>query len=130
MTQIHLFQHASQTSHFAAGELIFQQGESGDVLYVITAGHVDIVDHGICIATLGVGELLGEMAFIDGEPRSAAAIARTACTLALIDRRNFQFLVDYTPHFSIKVMQTLSGRVRTRLPSILTAPATQCDHSA
>lgn len=129
MTQFNLFRHAKKTSYFPAGTMIFSQGESGDIMYVIVAGQVDIVIDGDCIATCGVGELVGEIAVLDRQPRSAAARARTGCTLAHIDQRDFHFLVDNTPYFAIQVMQLLAARLRALLPPDSTAPTTHIGSS-
>ena len=79
---IHLFRHAKHARLFLAGENIFQQGEPGDEMYVITDGEVAIVRDGTCIAIRGPGELIGEIAVLDAQPRYATATAHTMCTLS------------------------------------------------
>jgi CRP-like cAMP-binding protein len=54
----------------------------------------------------------GEMAMIDGQPRTATAVARTDCKLIPIDQKRFQFLVQQTPYFAIEVMRVLVERLR------------------
>lgn len=109
---INIFRRAQQLIPYDAGAQIFAQGERGDQMYVITAGHVDVEVDGELIATLGPGELLGEMALIDAGPRSGTAIARSQCTLTPIDRARFMFLVQETPYFALQVMQSLAERLR------------------
>jgi CRP/FNR family cyclic AMP-dependent transcriptional regulator len=118
----HLFQPAKRTCLFAAGETIFQQGATGDAVYMIMAGEVAIVHDGTCIAICRAGELLGEMAMLDGQSRSATAVAHTACVLAAIDPRTFQLLIDTTPSFATQVMRTLATRLRGRLSTPGAAP--------
>jgi len=52
------------------------------------------------------------MAMVDGQPRTAAAVARTDCQLVPIDQKRFQFLVQQTPYFAIEVMRVLVERLR------------------
>lgn len=109
---INIFRRAQQQIPYEAGAQIFAQGERGDQMFVITAGQVDVEIDGELIATLGAGELLGEMALIDAGPRSASAIARSQCTLSPIDRARFMFLVQETPYFALQVMHSLAERLR------------------
>jgi CRP-like cAMP-binding protein len=110
--RFNIFQRSHDVEHFAAGETIFAKGDPGDRMFVITAGTVAVTDENGEIETLGPGELLGELALIDAAPRSANAIARTACALAPIDRSRFLFLVQQTPFFAVQVMQTMAQRMR------------------
>lgn len=110
--RFNLFQRAHDVVTFAAGETIFAKGDPGDRMFVITAGTVRIADGERVIATLGPGELLGELALIDASPRSADAVAETACALAPIDRPRFLFLVQQTPYFAVQVMQAMAERLR------------------
>lgn len=64
------------------------------------------------VETLSAGGLFGEMALIDGSPRSATVRAKTLCELAPINEKNFLFLVHETPFFAIAVMRTLADRLR------------------
>jgi EAL domain-containing protein (putative c-di-GMP-specific phosphodiesterase class I) len=76
-----------------AGTLLFTEGESGDVAYLIRSGSVEIFvtrPHGVLtLATRGPGEIFGEMAIIDDGPRAASARARTDCELTPVSRQQF-----------------------------------------
>lgn len=111
--RFNLFQRAHDVERFSAGATIFAKGDPGDRMYVITAGTVRVEDGDHLIATLGPGELLGELALIDAAPRSADAVACTDCALAPIDRPRFLFLVQQTPYFAVQVMQAMAERLRT-----------------
>jgi CRP-like cAMP-binding protein len=52
------------------------------------------------------------MAMVDGQPRTASAVARTDCRLVPIDQKRFQFLIQETPYFAIEVMRLLVERLR------------------
>ena len=111
-TTINLFQHADDYESFPAGQIVFKEGQPGEVMYVVKEGEVDIlVDDELC-ETVGPGGILGEMALIDDKPRSATAIARSDCKLVPIDEKRFKFLVQQTPFFSIQVMRILADRLR------------------
>jgi CRP-like cAMP-binding protein len=88
---------------YAAGEVIFATGDKGEV--VIERG-------GQVMETLGPGGIFGEMALIDGSPRSATARAKADCVVAPINEKSFLFLVHETPFFAIAVMRTLAERLR------------------
>jgi CRP/FNR family cyclic AMP-dependent transcriptional regulator len=86
-------------------------------MYVVRSGNVEIERKGEVIETLSGGGIFGEMALIDGSPRSATARAKTACELAPISEKSFLFLVHETPFFAIAVMRTLAERLgRSRPP--------------
>jgi CRP/FNR family transcriptional regulator, cyclic AMP receptor protein len=112
MTSFNLLQKASDTVSFSQGEVIFQEGEPGDVMYAIVEGDVDILVHGKVIETIHSGGIVGEMALIDHQARSATAVARTDGKLVAVDEKRFQFLVQQTPYFALQVMRILVGRLR------------------
>jgi CRP/FNR family cyclic AMP-dependent transcriptional regulator len=97
---------------FAPGDVIFGEGDAGDKMFVIRSGEVVIEKGGKVIETLSPGSIFGEMALIDGSPRSATARAKTACEVAPITEKSFLFLVHETPFFAIAVMRTLADRLR------------------
>ena len=107
-----LFGRETDTVQLAPGESLFRQGDKRDKMYVLLEGEIDI-RHGDCLfETAGVGGLIGEMALIDDSPRAADAVAKSACRLAPIDQRRFQFLVQQHPYFATHVMKTLAQRLR------------------
>ena len=118
MTQkLRLFENASDTRHFQAGQTIFADGETGSEMYVIRAGKVDIIQNGKVVETLDSGNLFGEMALIDNAPRSATAKANTDCELVAINAKRFEFMVQETPNFALTVMKVMTDRLRRYFPS-------------
>lgn len=95
-----------------AGTAIFRQGDLGDYMYVIMEGEVDVLVDGKFVRTLKEGEIFGEMALIDDQPRSADAIARSDCSLTMVDERRFLFLVHETPMFALHLMSMMAQRLR------------------
>ena len=112
MNLLKLFQNETNLQAYAAGQTIFAAGEPGTVMYVILTGQVAVDVNGRAIETIEPGGILGELALVDRNPRSANAVARTACTLAAIDERRFTFLVQETPFFALHVMGVMAGRLR------------------
>ena len=96
----------------SAGETIFEAGQTGELMYVIQSGSVDVIIGDRVVETADAGNIVGEMALIDNHVRSATAIAKTECSLIPIDRKRFTFLVQQNPYFAIEVMQVLADRLR------------------
>ncbi len=79
-----------------AGEIIFDEGEEGQAIYIIFSGQVLICHQGQAaapIATIGPGRIFGELALIDGGPRSAQTRAATECSLGVMFRGDFESLM-------------------------------------
>jgi CRP-like cAMP-binding protein len=102
-----------RAERFVPDEVIFREGEPGTKMYVLLRGEVDLSVRGKNIATLKKGDILGEMAIIDNEPRSATAIAKSDSELVVIDEERFLALVHERPGFAIEVMRVLVKRLRT-----------------
>jgi CRP/FNR family transcriptional regulator, cyclic AMP receptor protein len=108
-----------RTVSFANGGVVFVKGDRGEFAYLVRSGEVEIRGAGQAFEVVGPGGLFGEMAMIDGGPRSASAVARKASELVVIDRPTFARLLSEVPDFAIKVMRLLAMRLRaadTRAP--------------
>ena len=112
MNPADLFRQETNTVQLAPGDFLFREGETGDRMYVLLEGEIDIFLGDFVLETAGPGSLLGEMALIEDTPRTANAVAKSPAKLAQIDRRRFHFLVQQTPHFATHVMKTLADRLR------------------
>jgi len=97
---------------FKAGDIIFQKGEPGHVMYLVTQGEVEILIHDKVVEKVAPGGVVGEMALLDLGPRSATATAKTDCLLLSIDRERFQQQVKKSPSFSLQVMRIMAERLR------------------
>ena len=110
---IALFKSPKNSKSFAAGDIIFNNGEIGSVMYGILSGDVEFVINNKVVETLHAGDLFGEGALVhDDHLRASTAIAKTDCQLAVIDRFQFLFLVENTPLFALHVMRSYSNRLR------------------
>ncbi|ARJ67496.1 signal transduction protein [Magnetospirillum sp. ME-1] len=106
------------TRDVAAGEVIFRQGDAADMAYLIETGVIQIRHDGPneCearpLALLGPGEVFGELGVIDGEPRSATAIAQTPARLVTVRAEKIQQSIARSDPFFAELMRKLVGRLR------------------
>jgi CRP-like cAMP-binding protein len=102
---------------YRKGEMVFLRGDLGRDLYLVESGTVKIcltTEDGkeITLALLGPGEFFGELALLDGEPRSSDAVAMDAGACLLLERNEFLQFVEERPRVAHRVMEVLSRRLR------------------
>jgi CRP-like cAMP-binding protein/di/tricarboxylate transporter len=100
----------------APGETLCRQGEPGNGLYVVTAGRLTVLVAADGaperpVASVGPGDLVGEMALLSGEPRSATVRAATAARVLRLDRERFLELVRQHPETVFAIARTLGRRL-------------------
>ena len=99
------------------GEYLFREGESADYGYVVKTGQIEIVKSGvdgeIILTELGPGSLFGEMALIDGSPRSAGARASVDSSVTEVRSDTFNQYIRNNPDAAVRVMKTLAGQLRS-----------------
>ena len=98
---------------FPAGTTVFHEGDLGHEMYGVVYGEIRLVIGNRVIASLGEDEVFGEMALLDGSPRSTMALAAKHTVLAVIDRDRFLDLAHEMPLFALQVMTTMAERLRT-----------------
>ena len=96
----------------APGEKLFGKGDAAKEMYVVRSGALQVHDGNVIYETVGAGGILGEMAIVDGAPRSAAVRAEHASEVIAVDRARFLRMVERTPFFAIRIMQVLTRRLR------------------
>ncbi len=99
-------------AEFDAGVVIFRAGEPGDRMYMLRAGQVRIEIDGHVLEVVDPGGFFGEMAVVDGEPRSATAVAASRCAVVAMDRERVEQLFRRAPQFALEMMRTLARRIR------------------
>jgi CRP-like cAMP-binding protein len=97
---------------YKAGDVIFRQGDKAEELFVIQSGSVEIRLGSRLLDALPERSIFGEMALIDGAPRSATAIAATDVRLVPVGEKQFLLMVSRTPYFALNVMRALARRLR------------------
>jgi CRP-like cAMP-binding protein len=98
-------------------ELVVQQGDPGDGLYVIAAGYLKVTLTGptgttSTLSIMGPGEMFGELSLLDGGARSATVTAITRCELLAIERQSFLRLFESRPNLGITIMEVVARRLR------------------
>lgn len=112
--------------HFNANHLIFSEGDTGDAAYIIQSGHVElfteVAGNHLVVGRLSEGDLFGEMALVDDEPRTASAKTSTDCTLIVIPKSyvhdKFK-LNDPITDFILKVILDRFREVHQRLYKVI-----------
>jgi CRP-like cAMP-binding protein len=108
-----LFRHDTDVKALAAGDFLFRRGDPAQSLYVVKSGELQIGDGNVIYETVTAGGIVGEMALVDGEPRSASVKALSAAEVIPIDQKRFLFMVQQTPFFAIRLMRVITQRLRT-----------------
>ncbi len=95
---------------FRPGEVVFDEGTSGRELYVVERGEIEIRcgKDDMLLGTLRNGTVLGEIAFLNGEPRTARAISKSATIVRVIHRSDFDRLVHRESHLGLIFFQNMA----------------------
>jgi CRP-like cAMP-binding protein len=102
---------------FRRGEVIFHQGDPGDALFIVMSGAIKIMlpsdtgDEAI-LATLRPGDVFGELALLDGAPRSATASALEATETLILPRDQFRELLATEPAIRDAILASMAGELR------------------
>jgi CRP-like cAMP-binding protein len=106
-----------RTRRFRRGEVIFHLGDPGDALFIVVSGAIKIMlpsdtgDEAI-LATLRPGDVFGELALLDGAPRSATAVALEASETAILPRAQFRELLGSEPAIRDALLVSLAAELR------------------
>lgn len=115
--KLELLANALQRRSVRAGRHVFRQDEPGSSLFVIESGVVKVQRTSpdgkeVILTILGPGDFFGELAILDGEPRSADAVAKEDCVLLVLERDDFLAFLDREPTAAAKLLAALSRRLR------------------
>ncbi len=99
---------------------IFKEGEMGDAMFVVLDGIVKVVkmvtgNKFKTLVTMGIGDFFGEMALLDGQPRSASTVAHGVARVLRIGRDEFSALMGENPYLGLKVVIRLARNLTDRL---------------
>ena len=107
----------AHTRSVSPGTRIFEKGDPGTSLFAVLRGTVKISNQSAdgkdaVLNMIPAGGIFGEIALLDGQPRTADAFAVSECELMQIDRRDFVPLVTQNPEIALKLIEILCGRIR------------------
>jgi CRP-like cAMP-binding protein len=98
------------------GEVIVQQGEKGNHMFVIQKGEAEVTHEingkTIRLSILTSGDIFGEMALFSGEPRAATVRARGEIRILTVDKRLFMKRVHEDPSMAFQILKRMSARIR------------------
>jgi len=98
-----------------AGQVVLQQGDPADALWVVLAGTLEVALDGVRVNQVTTGDYVGEIGLLHGRPRTASVIARTPCTLLKIPADDFAAALD--PVGASTSMRSLAASRLARRPS-------------
>ena len=108
----------AKVQRFGPGAILVTEGEDANAFFVIVKGKAEVVkglprDDAVVLETLGELDFFGEMALLDGFPRSASVKALTDCECIVLVRWDFLGLIRANPQVALDILPVLSQRLRT-----------------
>jgi CRP/FNR family cyclic AMP-dependent transcriptional regulator len=103
-----------------AGDTLFAEGDNSDFAAFVTHGQLDVVKKDInnkekVVSVFNKGSAIGEMALLDGLPRSATVRAQTNATVTVLDRRGLDAIIESEPRVGVKILRHLARTVSYNL---------------
>ena len=99
-----------------ADRLLMTQGQHGWEMFILVSGSARIERDGQSLGARGPGEVLGEIALLDGGPRTATVTLSEPSRLLVVARREFQALMDEFPDIRLRVLEAVAHRLRSLDP--------------
>jgi CRP-like cAMP-binding protein len=104
--------------HFVKGETLLERGRPGSNMMILVSGRARVTATSaegkeVTLTILEAGMTIGELAMLDGKPRSADVVAMTTCLVLLLERRDFLPLLTQNPDLALRLMGVLCDRLRT-----------------
>ena len=123
-----LFRNSPVFHELGPGQILFNEGDVENDMYVLTEGQAVIELGGLFFDEIGPGDFVGELAVIDGSPRLATVITQTPCNFVRVDRQRFRYLVAENPAFALEIMAVMAKRLRRahemKRPEVAVTPGT------
>jgi len=118
LERLHAIERITQESEYVRGEVIMREGELGDELFCLVEGEVEVLRGAgtpdqMCLNRLGPGAYLGEMAVLDGSPRSATVVAASSVRILVLAGERLRELVQDMPELAFDLLRVLAERVRS-----------------
>jgi len=103
---------------YESGDVIVRKGEAGIGFYLITDGTVEVRSDGRVLSKLGPGQFFGEMALLDGQPRSADVVALEPSRCLALSSWSFKSILSEHPKMAVKLLQESARRSRTNTQNL------------
>ncbi len=119
LSRRHLRRLAEAAEWFSApeGAMVVMAGQPGKAFFAIVEGTAKVVagatPSGRALATMGPGDVFGEMALLDGGVRTASVVAKTPLSMIRLSRKAFRDVVREEPSVALKLLETVAARART-----------------
>jgi CRP/FNR family transcriptional regulator, cyclic AMP receptor protein len=124
------FESAGQEETIAAGSVLFSENEKASrfflqraKMYYLLEGEIELIAKGKPVGPPKVGEIFGEMAAISDAPRSATAIAKTACRVISLDDKDFPVALSKKPEFALMMLGMMILRLRAMIARLSGSPS-------
>ena len=103
---------------YESGDFIVRKGEAGVGFYLIADGTVEVRTDGRVLSRFGPGQFFGEMALLDGQPRSADVVATEPTRCLALSSWSFKSIVSEHPKMVLKLLQESVRRIRTNTQTL------------
>jgi len=111
-TELEAIGNIAEERDVPAGTALTHEGRHEGYFFVVMTGTVRIERGGVRVDTIGDGDFLGEIALLDGGPRTATATTETPCRLLVMTNPRFQQLLDTSPGVRIAILEEVGRRLR------------------
>ena len=112
MDFIELFRGANKVLKISQGKVLFKEGDRGASMFVFLSGSAEVVVGTTVVGVIRPGSIVGEMALVDDERRSATVITRTPCEVVALSKSDFDRLLQERPDFARYVLKLVVDRLR------------------
>lgn len=133
LIECNMFHHLSAVEHsgvaqyfginnYSKGDAIFKEGDKGTFMCIVLEGRVSVIktdknNEAVVMGTEGVGRAFGEMAVLDGEPRSATCAAETSCVLLTLSKTALDSMLEEKPRTGAKILRAIAISLSRRMRS-------------
>lgn len=103
----------SSRSTLAPGQTLLREGDPGDDVLLVLEGEASVTVGGLAVGRIGPGDCVGEMALLDGAPRSATVTSSSALRALVVPAERFRALLEAHPAVAQRLSSTLTARLRS-----------------
>lgn len=97
--------------HYAAGDIIIAQGDEADLVYTLIEGQADAVCDGVKVGEIHQNEIFGALAVFTRQPRIASVVARTECSVMMVNKDDFIQLIYDQPQIAVGLIEEMTAKI-------------------